>query len=133
MASSHLILEEAGKQQTLRACCLHHGRILTHRLGPDEVIEHCTEVCRRGQIDQSLRRHLGVMCQHAGVVEQLLTVDVLLAHVLEAKDEELQRLPMRRREQFVQWLHGFTRSAPTRRTASRFDWVIGNPRASPSP
>jgi small-conductance mechanosensitive channel len=41
--------------------------------------------------------------QHAGVVEQFLSIDGGLGYVLKAQEEELQRLPTIGREQFPQW------------------------------
>jgi hypothetical protein len=40
--------------------------------------------------------------QHAGVVEQLLSIDGGLCYVLKTQHEELERLPMIDREQLAQ-------------------------------
>jgi hypothetical protein len=41
------------------------------------------------------------MCQQAGVVEQLRSIDGGLGYILKAQNEELQRLPVIDREQLL--------------------------------
>jgi hypothetical protein len=47
--------------------------------------------------------------QHAGVVEQFLSIHSGLGYVLKAHDKELQRLPTIDREHFPQWIHETSR------------------------
>jgi hypothetical protein len=57
------------------------------------------------QIDRGVGRDLSVVRQHAGVVEQFRAVDVGAGDVLQALEEELQRLPVIGREQLSQRSH----------------------------
>jgi hypothetical protein len=43
--------------------------------------------------------------QQAGVVQQFASINGWLGDILETHEEELQRLPMIRREQRRQWIH----------------------------
>jgi hypothetical protein len=72
--------------------------------GPVEhkMVEDRTEIRGSRQLDIGLGGYLGLVRQHAGVVEQLLSIDGGSGYVLKAQDEELQRLPMIGREQFPQ-------------------------------
>ena len=53
-----------------------------------------------GRPPEETRAQLGIVRQHAGVGEQLLSIDGGSGYVLKTQDEELQRLPMIGREQF---------------------------------
>jgi len=66
------------------------------------MVEDRAEIRGSRQIDIGLCGDLSLMSQHAGVVEQLLSIDGGSGYVLKAQDEELQRLPMIGREQFPQ-------------------------------
>jgi hypothetical protein len=71
----------------------------------DEVIEDRAEVRRRRESDGGVRGHLRVVRQHARVVEQFRMIDVGSGDILQALEEEFQRLPMIGREQLSQRTH----------------------------
>ena len=64
------------------------------------MVEDRAEIRGSRHIDVGLCGYLGIVRQHAGVVEQLLPIDGGLGYVLKAQNEKLQRLPMIDREQF---------------------------------
>ena len=72
---THLVLKETCEQQALRPGGLHHGTVTLEGGVQDEVVKHGPEGFGGGHLAVSLRRHLGVVRQHAGVVEQLLAVN----------------------------------------------------------
>ena len=70
-----------------------------------KLIENHAEIRGSRPIDVGLCGDLRVVREHTGVVEQFLAIDGGLGDVLKAQDEELQRLPMIRRDQFPQDTH----------------------------
>jgi hypothetical protein len=64
------------------------------------MVEDRAEIPRSRYIDVGLCRYLGIVRQHAGVVEQLLPIDGGVGYVLKTQNEKLQRLPLIDREQF---------------------------------
>ena len=75
MSPTHLVLKETCEQQALRPGGLQHGAVTLEGGVQDEVVKHGPEGFGGGHLAVSLRRHLGVVRQHAGVVEQLLAVN----------------------------------------------------------
>ena len=102
VAPAHLIFEEPRQQQALRARRFHHQAAAQQGRVGYEMVEDHAEIRGSRPIDVGLCGYLSVVRQHAGVVEQFLSIDGGLGYVLKALDEELQRLPMIGREQFPQ-------------------------------
>ena len=90
VTGAHLILEEASEQQTLCASRLHQVTVVGHRRVDDELVEDDAEVFRRGNLRFGVHGDLRVVRQHAGVVEQLLTIDSGIRDVLQTRHEELE-------------------------------------------
>ena len=102
---AHLILEEPRQQQALRARRFHHQAVVQQGRVGHKMVEDHAEIRGSRPIDVRLCGYLSVVRQHAGVVEQFLSIDRGLGYVLKAQEEELQRLPIIGREQFLQWTH----------------------------
>ncbi len=102
---AHLLFEESRQHQALGAGGFHHDAVLPQSGVRNEMIEDRAEIRRRREIDGGVRGHLGVVRQHAGVVEQLRLIYVGSGHILQALEEEFQRLTMIGREQLPQRTH----------------------------
>src|SRR5258708_1552576 len=96
---AHLILEEPDEHQALCASRFHHQAVWLEAPVEHKMVQDRAEIRRSRQLDIGLSGYLGVVRQHAGVVEQLLSIDGGSGYLLQAQDEELQRLPVIGREQ----------------------------------
>ena len=103
MPPAHLILEEPRQHQALRASRFQQAVPQRASVG-NKMVEDVAETPGRRQLDIGLCGYLGVVRQHAGVVNQLLAVDGRPGYVLKVHEEELQHLPVTGREQFRQWI-----------------------------
>ena len=102
MPLAHLIFEEPRQQQALRARRFHHQAVVQQGRVGYKMVEDGAEIRGSRPITVGLCGYLSVVRQHAGVVEQFLSIDGGLGYVLKAHEEELQRLPLISREQFPQ-------------------------------
>src|SRR5690606_34634998 len=81
---------------------LHHAAVAEMLDAADEVVEHESQVWRGGEVGFRRRRHLGVVREHAGVVEQLLPIDGSVCGLAQAVGEELERAKMIDGDQGIQ-------------------------------
>ena len=102
---AHLILEEPRHEEALRTCYFHRLAVAQPGRVGHEMIEDLAEIRGSSPIDARMCRHLSVVCEHAGVIQQLLLIDGGLRNVLKARDEKLQRPAMIGRQQFLHWTH----------------------------
>src|SRR5688572_26275800 len=112
VAGTHLILEKAGEEQTLRTSGLHQMTVIGKRGVHDELLEDDAEVFRRGHLEFDAYGDLRVVRQYAGVVQQFLSIDPALRNVLQAHDEELECATFVYGEQFSERLHVTSRLCP---------------------
>jgi len=109
--SPHLVLEEPRQQQALCTRRFHHQAVLPQRRIRHKMIEDRAEIGRRSQVGASAGRGLGVVREHARVVQQLLSIDARIADVPKTDEKELQNVPLIGREQLPQRTHDASRVA----------------------
>src|SRR5713226_10459400 len=86
---AHLIFEEPRQQQALRARRFHHQAVVQQGRVGYKMVEDHAEIRGSRPIDVGLCGYLSVVRQHAGVVEQLLSINGGLGYALKAQEEEL--------------------------------------------
>ena len=106
---AHLILEKPRHQEALCACHFHHQAVVQQRSVRDKMVEDDAEIRGSRPFGIGLSGYLGIMRQHAGVIEQLSTIDSGFGNVAKAHQEELEYVPMVGREQFHHWIHDASR------------------------
>ena len=77
----HLILEEPRQQEALRPCDFHHEAVVQQGGVRHKVVEDLAEIRGSWPFDAGLGGYLSVVCQHAGVIQQLFSIDGGLGHV----------------------------------------------------
>ncbi len=94
MSPAHLVFEEPGQQEALRARGLHHLAVGGVRRIEHERVEHLVKAGRGGEVADGMRRDLRVVSEHAGVVQQLLAIDRRIREFLQTLVEEFECQPV---------------------------------------
>lgn len=97
---AHLVLEEAGQQEALRAGHFHRFGVMDERRISHEVIEDDAQVLGSRPFAGGPSGDLRIVREHTCVVEEFPLIDRRFRDILKPKDEELQHAPMVNREQF---------------------------------